>query len=195
MIGELLPGSSGGTTEGFTVRPLSLPKDAEQLTELDTSYATDTVYCIEISSSSIALAEEPLHYELRYPLELAEVSRLSQSHHCSVAEWRRDGRIIIVGLAAAEYTSWNKRAILHHLYVAPDFRKRGIGIALLNDVIAYSRATPARCLWLETQNTNYPAIQFYKRCGFTLCGLDDSLYDCTTGTPHQTALFYSLSLA
>jgi ribosomal protein S18 acetylase RimI-like enzyme len=33
-----------------------------------------------------------------------------------------------------------------------------------------------RCLWLETENVNYPAIGFYRRAGFRLCGLDDILY-------------------
>ena len=33
-----------------------------------------------------------------------------------------------------------------------------------------------RCSWLETQNVNYPAAQFYRRLGFRLCGLDETLY-------------------
>lgn len=38
------------------------------------------------------------------------------------------------------------------------------------------QVTAARCLWLETQNVNYPAVQFYLRLGFELCGLDQTLY-------------------
>jgi ribosomal protein S18 acetylase RimI-like enzyme len=40
-----------------------------------------------------------------------------------------------------------------------------------------ARREPATgCLWLETQNVNYPAVQFYRRMGFRLCGLDETLY-------------------
>jgi ribosomal protein S18 acetylase RimI-like enzyme len=189
-----MSGGSDNEPDRFAIRPVSLPEDVGQLTKLDTSYATDTVYAVEISSSSVALVEKPQRYEWRYPLDLRELSRLSEFHHCSVAEWKSESRSVIVGLAAAEYVRWNRRVTLHHLYVAPDFRNRGIGVAMLNDVLAYTRTTPARCLWVETQNTNYPAIQFYKHLGFTLCGLDNSLYDDPSGATHQTALFYSIPL-
>ena len=48
----------------------------------------------------------------------------------------------------------------------------------------------ARCLWLETQNTNYPAIQFYQHVGFRLCGLDESLYDPAGPGRNEIALFF-----
>ena len=43
-------------------------------------------------------------------------------------------------------------------------------------------------LWVETQNVNAPALAFYRRCGFALCGLDASLYEPTT-VPDEIALF------
>jgi ribosomal protein S18 acetylase RimI-like enzyme len=47
---------------------------------------------------------------------------------------------------------------------------------------------------VETQNTNYPAIQFYQRYGFKLCGLDERLYDPATQSIEETALFFALDL-
>jgi ribosomal protein S18 acetylase RimI-like enzyme len=75
--------------------------------------------------------------------------------------------------------------------------RAGIGTALLEALDRRARASGARCLWLETQNINYPAIQFYRRSGFRLCGLDDTLYDPerdpTTG-PDEVALFFTRPL-
>ena len=35
----------------------------------------------------------------------------------------------------------------------------------------------ARVLWVETQDVNFPAITFYRRVGFEVCGFDSTLYD------------------
>jgi ribosomal protein S18 acetylase RimI-like enzyme len=50
-------------------------------------------------------------------------------------------------------------------------------------------------VWLETQNTNYGAIQFYRRVGFQCCGLDLSLYDTDGPAAGEIALFFVRYLA
>jgi len=40
----------------------------------------------------------------------------------------------------------------------------------------------------------YPAIQFYRRMGFELCGLDVTLYDPASIVAGETALYFSKSL-
>jgi ribosomal protein S18 acetylase RimI-like enzyme len=57
-------------------------------------------------------------------------------------------------------------------------------------VFRRARQTPARCLWLETQNVNGPAVAFYLRQGFRLCGFDDTLYDPAVH-PDEVALYFS----
>jgi ribosomal protein S18 acetylase RimI-like enzyme len=49
---------------------------------------------------------------------------------------------------------------------------------------------PARCLWLETQNVNGPAIALYLRQGFRLGGFDDTLYDPAVD-PDEVALLFT----
>ena len=51
-----------------------------------------------------------------------------------------------------------------------------------------------RCLWLETQTSNHPAIGFYQRAGFTFCGLNTMLYDPTEVAPEEVALYLSHQL-
>ena len=65
-----------------------------------------------------------------------------------------------------------------------------MGAALLRELAHYARAAGARCLWLETQNINHPAIQFYRRMGFRLCGLDQSLYNPVGPGRDEVALFF-----
>jgi hypothetical protein len=45
-------------------------------------------------------------------------------------------------------------------------------------------------MWVETQNINIPAIQFYQRAGFRFCGLDEALYDPEEPGRHEVALFW-----
>jgi len=173
----------------LTLRPLRLPEDAGSTLKLDTSFDTDWIYTAASSETSFQLTETAAKVSKQYSLKLDELKSLATSHYAIVAAIEGDGESRarnegcknqlgeVVGLAAAEYTEWNRRVTLHHLYVDRKHRKMGTGRRLLQSVIDWSCTTPARCVWVETQNTNYPAIQFYRKSGFTLCGFDASLYD------------------
>lgn len=80
-----------------------------------------------------------------------------------------------------------------HLYVSAPVRGRGLGAALLDALVQRARSAGARCLWVETQNVNYPAVQFYVANGFSLCGLDQSFYD-PIEHPGEIALFLARTL-
>lgn len=96
----------------------------------------------------------------------------------------------IVGFAQIEPPTWNGRAAISHLYVSPPHRGRGVGRALLDALAERARRKGARCLFVETQNVNYPAVQFYLAAGFYLCGLDESFYD-PVELPGEFALFFA----
>jgi len=104
----------------------------------------------------------------------------------------------MTGFGELQFESWNGRARIEHLYVSGRFRGAGVGRALIEALGARARReASARCLWLETQNVNYPAVQFYRRMGFRLCGLDETLY--RPGDPHllpgEVALYFARDLA
>ena len=52
------------------------------------------------------------------------------------------------------------------------------------------REAGLRGLWLEVTNHNLPAIRFYQRVGFELCGVDTSLYDPEGDASGECALFF-----
>ena len=93
-------------------------------------------------------------------------------------------------MAALSYEAANRRAILWHLYVGPAYRRQGIGRALIDAMVVRAQHYQARCLWLETQDVNYGAIQFYRRVGFECCGLDLSLDDREAAATQETAVFF-----
>lgn len=56
---------------------------------------------------------------------------------------------------------------VHHVYVRPDARDRGLGSALLGAVVAWSRSERFRQLLLHPRPRSVP---FYERAGFTGAG-------------------------
>ena len=173
----------------FVIRPARWPQDLPALSASDTSFFTDTVYRVTQDGLSFRLLEEaatpPLYKS--YPFDPSDPEERANWDHAVVAE--SEGRL--VGFAAAEYMAWNRRAVIWHLYVAPDYRGRGVGTRLLNSVDDFARKARARCLWLETQNVNVPAVRFYLRSGFMLCGLDTSLYDPDGVAGGAVTLFFA----
>jgi ribosomal protein S18 acetylase RimI-like enzyme len=177
------------------LRPARWPDDEARLAALDTSFETDRVYRVHRDPLAFALVEEPVAPPLRktYPVLRPDAARLRGLGHVRVAE----AGGVLVGLVAAAHATWNRRVEVEDLYVAPAARRRGVARALLHSVVTYARAVGARCVWLETQTVNYPAVQVYRRLGFRLCGLDESLYDPEPpARPErpEVALFFALDL-
>lgn len=171
-----------------TFREAKWPEDLAVLSTLDTALETDTIYRVKREALSFTLVEEAVDPPLRKDYDLRTIT-LSECERwdCAVIAGA-DGSA--VGFAAVEFVPWNRRAVLWHLYVAPAQRRKGLGAQLLGYAERFARSVGARCLWLETQNVNVPAIRFYLRSGFHLCGLDESLYDPAIVSPEETALFF-----
>jgi ribosomal protein S18 acetylase RimI-like enzyme len=172
------------------LRPLDLDRDRDALVRLDTAFSTGVVLAVApVAPLGFALVEQPVRPPLgkRYRVRPEELAAATE---CVVAE--RDRRL--VGVAALTLHPWNGRAELSHLYVDAASRGAGVGAGLLGEMRVRARALGARCLWVETQNVNAPAIGFYQRQGFTCCGLDTTLYD-PRHLPGETAVFFALGLA
>jgi ribosomal-protein-alanine N-acetyltransferase len=65
---------------------------------------------------------------------------------------------------------------LLNLTVHPEWQGRGLGSALLDDVIAAARARGLRSLWLEVRQGNDRARALYRRRGFAEVGLRRGYY-------------------
>jgi ribosomal protein S18 acetylase RimI-like enzyme len=169
------------------VRPAVLPDDAAGIALIDTSFTTRQVYEVGVAGDSIRLTLRDLEaaHLKRFPLDdLEDPERPYDRAWVAV-----DGEQV-VGFAASSFEPWNRRLVLWHLYVNPSHRARGLARQLLEMVEEHGLERGARHLWLETSALNVPGFAAYRALGFSLTGVDLTLYD---GTPAEgeTALFLS----
>ncbi len=76
----------------------------------------------------------------------------------------RDGAIAAASVLIPEVP----RACLASIAVAPQWRRLGLGRALLRDAVARARAASARWLTLEVDRANRGAVELYRREGFAV---------------------------
>ena len=95
----------------------------------------------------------------------------------------------MVGIALAEPHRWNGSLWVWEFHVEDAYRGKGIGLCLMNALADKARVAGFRVLVLETQNTNVPAIRFYRKAGFEVEGIDLSYYSNTDITDGEIAIF------
>jgi len=71
---------------------------------------------------------------------------------------------------------WNNTLIIHDLYVEPQYQKHGTGRRLIDTAKQRAVELDVRAIVLETQTSNYPAIQFYLKNGFEIVGFNAISY-------------------
>ncbi|HVB74068.1 MAG TPA: GNAT family N-acetyltransferase [Ktedonobacteraceae bacterium] len=180
--------------------------DAPALHALDYSFETDRIYTLHQQGylaqgdgqakipGKPALAFElcetpvdlPLYKDLRVyqrTLEAVEV-RLASVHGGYVA--LADGQI--AGVILLKVEEWRSLARIEDIIVGRLFRRYGIGSLLLNCAADWARNRGCRAILLETQNVNYPAIQFYLRNGLEVWSISQHHYP-PGPVEHEVAIF------
>jgi ribosomal protein S18 acetylase RimI-like enzyme len=169
------------------IRSLRWPGDLDGLTRMDTSFTVSRVLQVTADRSGFQLAERPVvPREKRYSLPAADLG--ADDSVVLVAETDR-----VVGVAVIRAESWNRSALLSHLYVHRPSRGAGVGARLLAAAVREAGEMDARCVRVETQTANLPALRFYERHGFALCGVDTTLYD-PAESGDEAALYLSRPL-
>jgi ribosomal-protein-alanine N-acetyltransferase len=65
---------------------------------------------------------------------------------------------------------------IHNLAVHPDFRRRGLGRSLLENVITVARNRASSKVTLEVRKSNATAQRLYESVGFTVRGIRKGYY-------------------
>ncbi len=174
--------------------------EAEPFMALASGYTTAEVYHVtreeDETRTTIALSLEPLPEvkAFTYPFSEDDINHyrnLVPGDYCFGAY---DGEQQ-VGVALAEPQQWNQVLWVWDFHVAQSYRGRGIGRRLMDALIAPARREGLRAIVCETQNTNVPAIRFYRAVGFTVEGIDISYYTNGDMLPGGTvAVFMKLRL-
>lgn len=172
----------------ITIRELDRKKDRKAVEAIDTAFETSTIFDLVTTNRRIDLVERTLDAPITKRYSIAEV----------FAQWARwdtgwvadeDG---VHGFATVEHEPWHGRINLWFLYIAPAWRRRGVGRALLERVEEYGRSQRATHVWLETSNVNVPGVRAYERLGYSLCGADTRYYGAYM--PGETAIYMAKSL-
>ncbi len=135
----------------------------------------------------------PVPYERRYPLPARQWGTyrgfLGQGASLGAYEGHR-----LVGLALVERREAERALWIWEFGVLEGFRRRGIGTALLEELLRRASASGYRTIGLETQTTNVPAVEFYLRNGFGVSGTDPTLYPARLSAMGEVALFLERSV-
>jgi ribosomal protein S18 acetylase RimI-like enzyme len=100
----------------------------------------------------------------------------------------------LVGIIIAGRRDWNRSLWVWDLDIRKSHQRRGIGTRLLGAVVDRARSEGLRVVVCETQNTNTPAIQFYRSMGFEMDGIDLSYYTNEDIEGGEVAIFMKLKL-
>ena len=79
---------------------------------------------------------------------------------------------------------------ISNVAVSPEARRRGIGRALINELLQRARARDLSFVTLEVRESNQPAIALYSGFGFTRVGLRKNYYD----SPRENAILMTCYL-
>ena len=95
----------------------------------------------------------------------------------------------LIALLDAEVESWRMVLKVWNLLVDEEYRRRGIGTKLIRSAEAFALEKHCRAISVETQATNWPALSFYLKLGFEVCGVDDHFYTNRDLARREVALF------
>lgn len=169
----------------MNIRRAVLPADAAGIAAIDTSVRTTNVLAASAGPQGVVLRSVPHTVTKRFPID-----DLADSTRPWAQGWVAVDGAQIVGFAATSLQAWNRRLVLWHFYVDLGRRGQGLGRRLMDAVLDEAKTLGARHVWLETSNQNPPGVAAYLALGFSLSGMDLTLYD---GTPSEGefALFFS----
>lgn len=167
----------------------------DDLLRLVTGYTSDSKYPVSKIESeqqfslTLELVSLPQSYRKHY--DHLDVETLEHYRQISVLGFSFGAYLVeqCVGIALAEPRHWNKSLWVWELHVAETYRRRGIGRQLVETLAEQARTAGLRTLVCETQNTNVPAVRFYRKVGFCLEGIDLSHYSNNDYPDGEIAVF------
>jgi ribosomal protein S18 acetylase RimI-like enzyme len=169
--------------------------DAEALRRLITGYRADARYVVNHQE-----AESEIAFTLRLvPLDRSYIKRYDyldeetrQRYQSAAAPGYCFGAYdgdLLVGIVLAEPHWWNNSLWVWEFHVAETHRRQGIGRRLMETVAEKSKKAGLRTIVCETQTTNTPAIQAYRKLGFRIEGIDISYYTNQDYPDGEVAIF------
>jgi GNAT superfamily N-acetyltransferase len=186
--------------------------DAQALHQLDYSFETDRIYTLNVRGRLTPTSDADLHLPAKPILafELLDIP-VDPPLYKSYSEFERnladvearlrsiDGGYValadgqMAGAILLNVEEWRSVARIENIIVGRKFRRYGIGSLLLSCAIDWARNYHCWAILLETQNVNYPAIQFYLRNGLEVWSISQQFYP-PGPVEHEIAIFMGKKL-
>ena len=185
--------------------------DAQSLHELDYSFETDRIYTLRVRGQSgpgdgdpgmvdkPALTFDLVETAVEPPLYKDYCKYENSLEDVQVKLGKIDGGYValaddqVAGVVLLNVEEWRLVARIEDLIVGRQFRRYGIGSLLLNCASDWARKHGCWAILLETQNVNYPAIQFYLRNGLEVWSIHRHFYP-PGPVEHEVAIFMGKKL-
>ncbi|WP_294299046.1 GNAT family N-acetyltransferase [uncultured Chryseobacterium sp.] len=156
-------------------------------------YLTDKIYVVSAietgSSFEFSLREKDQPYTKTWEVNSEYIEDLNtvieQGH--SFGALHEDE---LIGWAICDYRASNNSLFIKNLMVSEAFRGQNIGRILIKNINRKAHELQCRIVETETQNTHYSAIQFFRKTGFAITGINTKAYNDSA----ETALFMSFEL-
>lgn len=158
-----------------------LPKEQWKDYILSMGYTTEEYYDVAVDRTGKGFS---VHIEKKaFPAPVTHTDEEYDFPDRLYAEWWTGawawGILAEQKLVAAIETDpekWSNRLRVTELWVDKNYRKQGLGHALMEVAKEQARLERRRAVILETQSCNVNAVDFYLHEGFTLIGLDTCCY-------------------
>jgi len=175
------------------IRPLT-GFDSVRFQELGAGYTSTTMY-------QVTKSENDMHTTIS--LDLIELSTphvkkwdSTREQETSYSRFVEQGLSLgvyddenLVGIAIVEKQEWNRTLWVWEFHIDSDYRQRGLGRQLMDRLELVGKEAGCRVMVCETQNTNVPAIRFYRSVGFEIGAIDLSYYTNKDITDFEVAVF------
>ena len=184
--------------------------DAPALHQLDYNFETDRIYTLCVQNhllqdgapvdarSSFAFelketqVDPPIYKNLREGAEtqaaIEEKLRHVEGGYVALTDGEVAGAILL------RVEEWHSVTLIQDIMVGHQYRRYGVGSLLLRCAADWARKRGCWAIVLETQNINYPAIQFYLRNGLEVWSINQNFYP-PGSSAHEVAIFMGKRLS
>ncbi len=181
--------------------------NATALYTLDYSFETDRIYTLRIrnrlnahvSEAPTSLTETAFSFELietavdppiykNYHEDSPTLANIEAKLHSAEGGYVALADDVVAGGILLNVEEWRSITRIEDLIVGHQYRRYGIGSLLLTCAADWARKHGCWAIVLETQNINYPAIQFYLRNGFAIWSIQRHFYP-PGPIAHEVAIF------
>ncbi|MBE0526684.1 GNAT family N-acetyltransferase [Candidatus Thorarchaeota archaeon] len=175
------------------IRPLT-KFDSVRFREFSAGYTSTTKYQVTKSENDMQTTISLNLVELQSPfVKKWESTREQETNYSRVIEQGLSLGVYdedrLVGIAIAEKQEWNRTLWVWEFHIDVEYRQRGLGRQLMDRLEKIGKENGCRVMVCETQNTNVPAIRFYRSVGFEVGAVDLSYYSNSDILDFEVAVF------